>query len=182
MPLGAHAAGAKMIQGRGQVVQERLSLVNIDAGGQQPDAAVDVIADRPGRNHALRVAAGGYTPDREAVALVHIRHHHHMPTSPGRVAEFTACSRDWSSIMSSRRRRVANRRTGTHIPAVALRGSAFKLADLSQVLHADHIHACRPVGQAAPFLKSKPPLHCQTSNTTRARAPLPQPGPVNYGR
>jgi len=42
--------------------------------GEQPDAAVDVVADPAGRDHAVGQLRRGHGADGEAVALVDVRH------------------------------------------------------------------------------------------------------------
>jgi hypothetical protein len=49
-------------------------LVVLDRQSEQAHPAVDVVADSSGRDHAVIDRRRGYAPDREAVALVDVRH------------------------------------------------------------------------------------------------------------
>ena len=73
---GPFAAGADRYAPR-ELVHQRLAaateLVEGDGQRQQPHAAVDVVADPAGRNHAVSDGGGGHS-HRESVALVDVRH------------------------------------------------------------------------------------------------------------
>ena len=78
----ADSARAGRVERRREVVQHARRLSELHSGGQQPHPAVDVVADRSGRNDAARQLGGGDPADREAVALVHVRHHQHLADDP----------------------------------------------------------------------------------------------------
>jgi len=45
-----------------------------DPAGEQSHAAIDVVTDRPGRDHTIRRPGGRHAANRESVALMDIRH------------------------------------------------------------------------------------------------------------
>src|SRR3990172_11044175 len=70
--LHSHAARTVGIQRVRQPRQLRLRLLEGKLAGQQPDAAVDVVADRPRGDDPVRQPGGRHTADGEAVALMDV--------------------------------------------------------------------------------------------------------------
>ena len=83
LPVLAHAGRYRA----GERVHERLPApVQLGLGErerEQPDAAVDVVADAAGGDDPVRRLERGDTPDREAVPLVDVRHRQRGPYDAG---------------------------------------------------------------------------------------------------
>ena len=77
-PDGTAAAKASISRSRRAATSARH-----EVGGEEPDAAVDVVADTAGAHDAVRPAGGHDAPDREAVALVDVRHRQGCHDDPG---------------------------------------------------------------------------------------------------
>jgi hypothetical protein len=96
---------------RAESVESRLRLLQGERRAQQPDPAVDVVSDHPGRDDpAVSDGGGRDAADGAAVALVHVRHGQSVaadPGIPGRVARFTSWTKDASCDASSSVSRVA---------------------------------------------------------------------------
>ena len=73
-PLGADAGRNIVEQPLHQLLHPGLEGFPAQAGAQEPDPAIDVIADSSGRNHAVLGIEGGDSADGKAVAPVNIRH------------------------------------------------------------------------------------------------------------
>ncbi len=71
----------------GQLGQAAAQLVALEPARQQAHAAVDVVADAAGRQHALLGVERGHAADREAVAPVDVRHGDRVADDAGQVGD-----------------------------------------------------------------------------------------------
>ena len=83
MALDADAAGEKLVERVRQLVQIRQDILHVQLRAHHADAAVDVVAHAAGGDHAIGQTGGDYAADREAVALVNVRHRHRLPDDSG---------------------------------------------------------------------------------------------------
>ena len=70
----ADATRAPRIEGRSEVVDRTLDLRQLDARSEKAHAAIDVVADTTGGNHAVRQLGRDHAANWKPVSLVDIRH------------------------------------------------------------------------------------------------------------
>ena len=92
-----------------------LGLLAVTRVASRPDAAVDVVADPAGRDDPVWQAGRRHAADREAVALVHVRHHHNMAHQSGQAGGVHRLIDDLSPNASSSKASSAKMRTGTRM-------------------------------------------------------------------
>jgi len=79
---GANPTGHVLVERCHQPIHVGSQSLCLNAGAQQPHAAVDVIADSAGRDHAVRQSGGHHTADGKAIALMHVWHRQRMLHDP----------------------------------------------------------------------------------------------------
>ncbi len=140
VPLGAHPARAVVVQRRRQRIQPIFDIFIADGRAQQPHAAVDIVADAARRDHPIREARRRHAADREAVALVHVWHHQHVPHQPRqRGGIHRLLQRFVVHHRFDQLARGENAHRHPHILPERLGDLPFVIADAHQVMQIDHL-------------------------------------------
>ena len=133
-PFAAYAAWAVAVQQGCQRIEIRLCRRRLDLRGEQPNTAVDVVADSTRRDHAVWMGCRRHATDRKAIALVHIGHDHHWADQAGqRCGVDSLLQRFVGSDLLEKPAAGEDAHGAAHIGSVGLGNLPFIVANLAKV-------------------------------------------------